>query len=56
MANMTLAQLLVKLIKIREEHRGDEEVIHGKMDDALLEYINHSEVTRIFNLDAKWYA
>ena len=35
---------------------GDEEVIHIKMDDELLEYINDKEITDAFDKIDKWYA
>ena len=36
--------------------RDDEEVMHVKADEALLEYINDPEVTKAFDSIDKWYA
>jgi hypothetical protein len=35
---------------------GDEEINHGRADDALLEFIGDPEVTAAFRAIAKWYA
>ena len=36
--------------------KDDEEVMHVKADEALLEYINDPEVTKAFDSIDKWYA
>ena len=51
-----LEKLIKRFEEIREQYKDDEEVIHGKMDDAMLEYINSLRITELFNADAKWYA
>lgn len=53
---MTKKQLVKLFKEIREQYKGDEEAIHSEMDKSLLEYINHSEVTALFNADDKWYS
>jgi len=51
-----LEKLIKRFEEIREQYKGDEEVIHGKMDDALLQYIDSDRITELFNADTKWYA
>jgi len=36
--------------------KDDEEVMHIKADEALLEYINDPEITKSFDAIDKWYA
>lgn len=50
---MTREELLVRLRAARAE---DEETGHVDADEALLEYIDDPEVTRLFEALPKWYA
>lgn len=51
-----IKELRKKLLAIEKEYGGDFEVVHSKQDNALLDYINDSIVTKIFNGTEKWYA
>ena len=53
---MTKKELLKTLKDINEKYKGDEEAIHGEMDNALLEYINDPKITEEFDKEDKWYA
>jgi hypothetical protein len=45
---------LIELLKSCQS--GDEEANHSRVDRALLEYINDSEITELFESMSKWYA
>lgn len=49
-------ELRKKLRAIEKEYYGDWEVVHSRQDDALLDYIDDSIVTKIFNGTEKWCA
>lgn len=51
-----LSEFREKLKQITKEYDGDPEVLHLEQDNALLEFINDKEVTKIFNNSPKWYA
>ena len=53
---MTKQDLIERFEEIRADPDGDEERVHGQMDDAMLEYINDPKVTELFEADVKWYA
>lgn len=45
-----------ELLTILRTHSDDPEMDHSHHDDALLAYINDSEVTHAFWSSTKWYA
>jgi len=46
-----------ELLTILRENTGDHEADHGRADDALLEYIDDSDIRAAFNADGRyWYA
>lgn len=47
-------ELITKFEEIMKEYRGDEEAIHSKMSDAMLEYIDSARITELFNAYADW--
>lgn len=51
---MNIKELKEKMIEAEKD--GNEEDIHIKQDSLLLEYINNSEITEIYNRTDKWYA
>jgi len=53
---MTKLELIEKLKQIEIKYGDDWEVVHGRQDDALLEYIDDEEVKEIFYRTAKWCA
>ncbi len=53
---MTKKELISKLLEIAERNGSDYEVVHSEADDALLEYINDTEVTKTFEELGKWYS
>ena len=59
---MTIEELRKKMAEAETEPQsgmdvsGDWEVIHGRHDSLLLEFIDDSEVEAIFNRGTKWYA
>jgi len=57
---MNIKELREGMERINWECSGnpnwDEEQAHVKIDELLLEYINDSEVTRLFKVLDKWYA
>ena len=52
---MTVNELKQKLTEA-EDKLPDFEVVHGRQDDLLLEFVGDEEVTKIFNRTTKWYA
>ena len=53
---MEIKELVNRLNKIKEEHRGDTEVVHIKFDELLLEYIGSDEVRGIYKDEDLWYS
>jgi hypothetical protein len=53
---MTIDELKAKLMEAIEKYKGDTETLHGEADELLLEYINDTEVTALYNSFEKWYA
>lgn len=51
---MTIEELKQKMIEAEKD--GNEEDTHIKQDCLLLEYINNSEITEIYNRTDKWFA
>ena len=51
-----IKMLRKKLIEEEIECGSDWEVLHGRHDDLLLEFINDAEITEIFNRTPKWCA
>lgn len=47
---------LITLLRGWEGDTGDLEMVHIEADDALLAYINDSEITEAYNAIGKWYA
>ena len=61
---MTIEELKQKMIEAEDTCRFkaeplegdlDPEVLHMKHDSLLLEYINNTEISEIFNRTRKWY-
>ena len=53
---MDIKELEDKFREINKEYAGDNEVIHGEMDDALLEYVDCIDIKREFYKYKKWYS
>lgn len=53
---MTIEELREKLEEIERRGWGDWEAVHGEQGDALLEYINDDQVSKIYNRTTKWCA
>lgn len=51
---MTKEELIAKLHEIRE--KSEREKGHMQADDALIEFINDSEITEAYESISKWYA
>ena len=59
LVEMTIEELREKLILAENESRvgpGDFEAIHSLQDKLLIEFIDDSDVTAVFNRTTKWYA
>lgn len=50
---MTKEELLKEFKKLR---KFDTETAHFKADELLLQYINDTEITKVFDKLEKWYA
>lgn len=53
---MNLDELKKKIKTINRKFKHDPEDCHGRIDDALLEFINDDEVTELYNKVTKWCA
>lgn len=53
---MDREELLRRLKECREKYGNDPEAAHSRADEALLEYINDSEVTAAYEAITMWYA
>lgn len=53
---MNKEQLIQELIRCQRVGEADAEKAHSDADDALIEFINDSEVKEAFELINKWYA
>jgi hypothetical protein len=53
---VTKAQLVHQLKEIKELYGADVEAAHSLADDALIKYINSSEVKDAYDKIVRWYA
>ena len=53
---MTKDELIIKMKSAIDEHEGDPEAVHSRLDDLLLEYIGDAEVKELFRSTTLWYA
>ena len=53
---MTLEELKQKLKEVQEQYGGDNEVVHVKADELLLEYIDDDEVKAFYENEDFWCA
>lgn len=56
---MTSLEFYEKMLQIREDYKGDEEVCHCRMDDLMCEALNdlgYEAGVRVFETTEKWYS